>query len=233
MERIILSWSGGKDSCMGLKQLHDDGAVEVAGLLTTITGDYDRISMHGVRRELLQQQAAALGLPLHEVIIPPKCSNADYEAAMGAALAELREQGIRTVAFGDLFLEDIRAYRDRMMASVEMATLYPVWGRDTRAFIDEFIALGFKAVTCCVDLAKLDESFSGRLIDEAFLADLPPGIDPCGENGEFHTFVFDGPTFSQPIKFAIGERVSRDGFGFCDLEPIAASSYAPAMDERQ
>jgi uncharacterized protein (TIGR00290 family) len=233
LERIILSWSGGKDSCMALKQLRESGEFEVAGLLTTITGDYDRISMHGVRRALLQQQAAALSLPLHEVIIPPKCSNADYEAAMGTALAELRGQGIRTVAFGDLFLEDIRAYRDRMMATVEMTTLYPVWGRDTRAFIREFIDLGFKAVTCCVDLAKLDESFSGRLIDEAFLADLPPDIDPCGENGEFHTLVFDGPSFSRPVEFAIGERVARDGFGFCDLEPIAATSYSPAMDQGQ
>jgi uncharacterized protein (TIGR00290 family) len=226
LERIILSWSGGKDSCMSLWQLRESGEVEVAGLLTTITGDYDRISMHGVRRELLRRQAEALGLPLHEVVIPAKCSNADYEAAMGAALAELRDQGIRTVAFGDLFLEDIRAYRDRMMAAVGMATLYPVWGRDTRGFIDEFIDLGFKAVTCCVDLAKLDESFSGRLIDQAFLADLSPGIDPCGENGEFHTFVFDGPLFSRPIEVAIGERVSRDGFGFCDLEPVASKSYA-------
>jgi uncharacterized protein (TIGR00290 family) len=229
LERIILSWSGGKDSCMALKQLRDDGEVEVAGLLTTITADHDRISMHGVRRELLHAQAIALGLPLHEVLVPAKCSNANYEAAMGAALDMLKGQGIATVAFGDLFLEDIRAYRDAKMQAVEMKTLYPVWGRDTGAFIEEFIALGFHAVTVCVDLAKLDESFSGRLIDDAFLAELPDGIDPCGENGEFHTFVFDGPLFSRPIEFAIGERVSREGFSFCDLESVAAESYAAAM----
>lgn len=231
LERIILSWSGGKDSCMALKQLRDDGEVEVAGLLTTITGDQGRISMHCVRRELLHAQAAALGLPLHEVLIPPKCSNPDYEAAMRAALDVLKGQGIATVAFGDLFLEDIRAYRDGMMEAVEMKTLYPVWGRDTSAFIEEFIELGFQAVTVCVDLAKLDESFSGRLIDDAFLAALPAHIDSCGENGEFHTFVFDGPLFSRPIEFAIGERVNRDGFSFCELEPVVAKSYAPAMDE--
>jgi len=222
LERIILSWSGGKDSCMALHELRQRGEVEVVGLLTTITGDCDRISMHGVRRDLLHAQAAALELPLHKVIIPPKCVNSDYEAAMGKALAALREDGIRTVAFGDLFLEDIRAYRDRMMATVGMQTLYPVWGRDTRAFIEEFLALDFRAVTVCVDLAKLDLGFSGRMIDAAFLADLPAGVDPCGENGEFHTFVFDGPSLSRPVGFTIGGRVERDGFGFCDLEPVAS-----------
>ena len=216
---------------MALKQLGDAGEVEVAGLLTSVTGDYDRISMHGVRRELLRAQAAALGLPLHEVVIPAKCSNADYEAAMGAALAAIRSGGIRTVAFGDLFLEDIRDYRDRMMATVGMITLYPVWGRDTREFIEEFIALGFTAMTVCVDLARLDESFSGRLIDRTFLAHWPTGIDPCGENGEFHTFVSDGPLFQRPVKFRIGDRVSRDGFGFCDLVPVDAESYAASMDQ--
>lgn len=207
---------------MALHALRRRGEVDVAGLLTTITGDYDRISMHGVRRELLHAQAAALGIPLREVIIPPKSSNADYEAAMGEALASLRAEGIRTVAFGDLFLEDIRAYRDRMMATVGMHTIYPVWGRDTRAFIEEFLRLGFRAVTVCVDLAKLELGFSGRAIDAAFLDDLPAHVDPCGENGEFHTFVFDGPLFSKPVDFTIRERVERDGFGFCDLEPVAS-----------
>jgi uncharacterized protein (TIGR00290 family) len=174
-----------------------------------------------VRRELLVRQAEALGAPLHEVFIPANASNADYEAAMAEALAVHRVQGVGTVAFGDLFLADIRAYRDRMMAENEMRALYPVWGRDTRAFISEFIDAGFKAVIVCVDLAVLDASFAGRAINAELLSALPPGVDPCGENGEFHTFVFDGPNFSQAVDISIGERVTRGAFCFCDLAPPA------------
>jgi len=218
---VVMGWSGGKDSCVALYELQRSGDYEVAGLMTTVTRDYDRISMHGVRRSLLARQARSLGLPLHEVFIPAGASNADYEAAMAEALVEIRAQGVETMAFGDLYLEDIRAYRDRMMAENGMDAVYPVWGRDTHAFIGDFVAAGFKAVIVCVDLAQLDASFAGRVIDAELLADLPPGIDPCGENDEFHTFVYDGPNFAQAVGITIGERVLRAGFCFCDLEPAA------------
>jgi uncharacterized protein (TIGR00290 family) len=219
MTPVLMAWSGGKDSCVALHTLQRSGEHEVVGLVTTVTRDYDRISMHGVRRELLARQAEALGLPLHEVFIAAGASNDDYEAAMAETLADQRAQGVETVAFGDLYLADIRAYRDRMMAENGMAAIYPVWGRDTRAFIRDFIADGFDAVIACVDLSVLDAAFAGRAIDDALLADLPQGIDPCGENGEFHTFVFDGPNFARPVGISIGERVIRERFCFCDLIP--------------
>jgi uncharacterized protein (TIGR00290 family) len=218
---VLMSWSGGKDSCVALHELQRSGRYEVAGLMTTVTRDYDRISMHGVRRDLLARQAQSLGLPLHEVFIAAGATNDDYEAAMAEALVEARARGVETVAFGDLYLEDIRAYRDRMMAENAMDALYPVWGRDTRAFIGEFIAAGFKAVVVCVDTDQLDASFAGRTIDADLLSDLPAGVDPCGENGEFHTFVFDGPNFARPVDISVGERVMRGAFCFCDLTPAA------------
>lgn len=219
MERIVLSWSGGKDSCKALHELRQGGDYEVAALLTTVTRDYDRISMHGVRRALLHAQAEALGLTVRELFLPATCSNDDYERLMGEALAEIRADGFDTIGYGDLYLGDIRAYRDRLMTANGMRAIYPVWGRDTSAFVREFIAQGFKAVTVCVDLKALDESFAGRVIDEAFLADLPDGVDPCGENGEFHSFVFNGPPFARPVPFRMGERVTRGTLCFCDLEP--------------
>jgi uncharacterized protein (TIGR00290 family) len=216
---VVVGWSGGKDSCVALQELQRSGDYEVASLMTTVTRDYDRISMHGVRRSLLARQAQSLGLPLHEVFIRAGATNADYEAAMAEALVEVRSHGVETMAFGDLYLEDIRAYRDRMMAENHMAAVYPVWGRDTRAFVGDFVAAGFKAVIVCVDTAQLDAAFAGRTIDANLLAALPPGVDPCGENGEFHTFVHDGPNFARPVGIIVGERVVRDGFCFCDLEP--------------
>jgi uncharacterized protein (TIGR00290 family) len=218
---VLMSWSGGKDSCVALHELQRSGDYEVAGLMTTVTRDYDRISMHGVRRSLLARQAQSLGLPLHEVFIPAGATNDDYEAAMAEALVEVRGRGVKTMAFGDLYLEDIRAYRDRMMAENGMDAVYPVWGRDTRAFVRDFIEAGFKAVIVCVDTAQLDAAFAGRIIDPDLVADLPPGIDPCGENGEFHTFVYDGPNFARPIDIVIGERVTREGFCFRDLAPAS------------
>ncbi len=215
----LLSWSGGKDSCLALWELCCAGERRVAALLTTVTRDYGRISMHGVRCELLQRQAASLGLPLQEVQISKGADNAEYEAGFGRALARYHAQGIREVAFGDLFLEDIRAYRERLLAAHGMHGLYPLWGRDTGRLIREFLALGFRTVVVCVDPAKLDGSFAGRVINAQFLADLPAGVDPCGENGEFHTFVYDGPLFSQAVAFTRGEVVRRDGFWFCDLLP--------------
>jgi uncharacterized protein (TIGR00290 family) len=191
----------------------------VAALLTTITRDYDRISMHGVRRVLLEQQAESLGLPLREISISKGATNDAYEASMGAAFAEYRERGIDSVVFGDLFLADIRAWRDRLLARHGMTGIYPVWGRDTTIFIREFLALGFRCAVVCVDPAKLDKRFAGRILDGQFLAELPRDVDPCGENGEFHTFVFDGPNFRRAIAFRFGDVVLRDNFWFTDLVP--------------
>ena len=217
--KLVMCWSGGKDSCVALHELRSSGDHEVAALLTTVTKDHDRISMHGVPRALLRLQAEAIGLPLVEAVIPPDCTNDIYETAMSEAFEQFRAEGIENVAFGDLFLEDIRAYRDVLMARNSMKAIYPVWGRDTRQFVLDFVAAGFKAVTCCVDLNVLTEDFAGRVIDERFLADLPGSVDPCGENGEFHTFVFDGPGFDSPVPVAIGDRVTRGRFCYSDLQP--------------
>lgn len=218
-KNVLMSWSGGKDSCLALHEIRKQGKYSVAALLTTVTRDYDRISMHGVRRELLERQAGSLDLPLRQILISKGASNDEYEAKMAEAFAEYREKGIDTVVFGDLFLEDIRAYREQFLARNKMRGLFPVWKRDTRFFIREFIELGFKAVVTCIDSRILDQSFAGRLIDETFLSSLPAEVDPCGENGEFHTFVFDGPGFSTPVKFSLGETVLRESFWFCDLLP--------------
>jgi uncharacterized protein (TIGR00290 family) len=218
-EDVLFCWSGGKDSAMALHALRAAGGRRAAALLTTITDEYDRISMHGVRRVLLERQAESLGLPLHPVLIPPQCVNPIYEARMKEALLEHFARGVRRVAFGDIFLEDLRAYREKNLAQVGMEALFPIWKRDTRELAWEFVRLGFRAVTVCVDPRVLDASFAGRELDSSFFADLPSGVDPCGENGEFHTFVFDGPIFRMPIAFRVGEIVTRDGFCFCDLLP--------------
>lgn len=219
LKEVIMSWSGGKDSCLALYEIQKAGEYSVSALLTTLTRDYDRISMHGVRRSLLQRQAVALGLPLHEVFITKKATNQEYEMKMAEAFSSYREKGIELVAFGDLFLEDIKTYRDQFLAKNCMQGVYPVWRRDTTDFIKEFIALGFKALITCINSEVLDSSFAGMMIDDKFLAALPPAIDPCGENGEFHTFVFDGPNFNEAVNFSIGEKVLRDTFWFCDLIP--------------
>jgi uncharacterized protein (TIGR00290 family) len=216
-EPILLCWSGGKDSAMALDVLFRDPQVRVAALLTTVTEGYDRISMHGVRRELLHQQAQQIGLPLHEVFIPPECVNSTYQAHMEAALQVHRANGIRKVAFGDIFLEDLRAYREKNLARIGMTALFPIWKRDTHELIDSFHAHGFRSIAVCVDSKVLDRSFAGRELDSSFFEDLPPHVDCCGENGEFHTFSFDGPIFKQPVRFLTGERVERDSFVFCDL----------------
>ena len=218
-EPILFCWSGGKDSALALHTLLQQSEVRVAALLTTVTEGYDRISMHGVRRELLRRQAESLRLPLHEVFIPPQCGNPIYEARMEEALLKYVEQGIRRVAFGDIFLEDLRLYRERNLARVTMQALFPIWKRDTRELIREFHAAPFRAVAVCIDSKVLDASFAGRELDESFFTDLPAGVDPCGENGEFHTFVFDGPILSRPIDFTLGEVVQRDSFIFRDLLP--------------
>jgi uncharacterized protein (TIGR00290 family) len=218
-EDIVFCWSGGKDSAMALHALQLERDTRITALPTTVTEQYDRISMHGVRRALLERQAESLGLPLHAVLIPPHCVNATYEQRMNDALLEHLALGVRRVAFGDIFLEDLRAYRERNLAQAGMSAAFPIWKRDTHQLASDFVRLGFRAITVCVNPGVLDASFAGRLLDASFFADLPPGVDPCGENGEFHTFVFDGPGFRAPVCFRAGEKVVRDGFCFCDLLP--------------
>ncbi|MGH3086456.1 MAG: diphthine--ammonia ligase [Rubrobacteraceae bacterium] len=219
VEPVVVSWSGGKDSCVALHETLRSDEYRVESLLTTVAEGHDRVSMHGVRRELLHSQADSLGLPLREVVIPQNASNEIYEARMEEALSGFRSRGITTSIFGDLFLEDIREYREAQLARAGMRALFPVWGTDTREFAESFIELGYEAIVVCLDPKKLDESFAGKLFDNNFLEDLPSGVDPCGENGEFHTFVFDGPVFAEEIPFRIGESVERDGFFFTDLVP--------------
>jgi uncharacterized protein (TIGR00290 family) len=209
--KVVLSWSGGKDSALALQALRAEG-IEPDALLTTVTERFERVSMHGVRRELLAAQASAAGIGLVEVRIPPDCPNEVYEARMGEALA-----GFDAVAFGDLFLEDVRAYREERLAASGRRALFPLWGRDTAALARRFVADGFRATLVCVDPRRLDPSFAGRELDEDLLAELPADVDPCGENGEFHTFVHAGPVFEAPVPVETGERVERDGFCFCDL----------------
>jgi uncharacterized protein (TIGR00290 family) len=216
-EAVLFCWSGGKDSAMALHVLQQDPHVRVAALLTTVTEGYDRISMHGVRRELLQQQAQSIGLPLHEVFIPQQCVNSIYEARMEDALRMRLAEGIRRVAFGDIFLEDLRAYREKNLARIGMTALFPLWKRDTRELIVYFHAEGFRSIAVCVDSRVLDPSFAGRELDRAFFEELPPQVDWCGEQGEFHTFAFAGPIFKKAVRFQAGERAERDGFVFCDL----------------
>jgi uncharacterized protein (TIGR00290 family) len=219
VEPILFCWSGGKDSALALHTLLQQNKVRIAALLTTVTEGYDRISMHGVRRELLRRQAESLRLPLHEVFIPPQCVNRIYEARMEEALLSFFGQGIRRVAFGDIFLEDLRLYREKNLARIAMQALFPIWKRNTSDLIREFHAARFRSVAVCIDSKVLDPSFAGRELDASFFADIPPTVDPCGENGEFHTFVFDGPIFSRPIDFTLGEVIQRDSFVFRDLLP--------------
>jgi len=216
--QVLFCWSGGKDSALALHALQQRADVRVTGLLTTVTESYDRISMHGVRRSLLQKQAQSLGLPLHEVCIPPQCVNLVYESRMEQALARQLAGGVRTVAFGDIFLQDLRAYRERNLARLDMKAIFPIWKRDTRELAREFCKLGFRAIAVSIDPKKLDRGFAGRELNSQFFADLPRNVDPCGENGEFHTFVFAGPIFDKTIAVRRGEVVDRDGFTFCDLK---------------
>jgi uncharacterized protein (TIGR00290 family) len=216
---IGLSWSGGKDSALALWRMREELAVEPLALLTTVTEDYGRVSMHGVRRELARAQARAAGLSLVEVEIPAACPNEIYEERMAAALTAPPLAGAGTIAFADLFLADIRRYREERLRQLDRGALFPIWGRDTGVLAREFIQAGFEAVLVCVDPSQLDASFVGRRFDDSLLADLPGDVDPCGENGEFHTFVHTGPIFERPVPIELGEVTVRDGFAFCDLLP--------------
>lgn len=214
---LALSWSGGKDSALALLALRAEFGRNPCALITTVTETYNRISMHGVRRELLALQAQELGLPLIEVSIPLACPNETYDARMHEAFASVGLRHVAEVAFGDLFLEDVRAYREGRLAAGGKRGLFPLWGRDTTQLARHFLKAGFQAVLVCLDPRKLDPAFAGRRYDERLLAELPPEVDPCGENGEFHTFVHGGPIFERPIVCALGEIVERNGFVFADL----------------
>jgi uncharacterized protein (TIGR00290 family) len=227
---VVLAWSGGKDSSLALAALSADPGLEVVALLTTVTGDYDRISMHGVRRSILEAQVAALGLPLVEVTIPAAASNLIYQEALAAALEVLRVQrrGVRHLAFGDLFLTDVRDYRERLLERLGWTPLFPLWGEDTAQLARRFVAQGYRAVLTCVDTTQLSAGFAGREFDSALLEELPASVDPCGERGEFHTCVYAGPMFRRPLSLLCGKRVRRDNrFEYCDLT-LAATDVSAA-----
>jgi uncharacterized protein (TIGR00290 family) len=231
-EPIVLSWSGGKDSALALAALRDDPAVEVVALLTSITGEYDRISIHGVRRSLLETQVQALGLPLHEISLTPHSSNDAYESALERALTGVRRAypAVRRIAYGDLFLEDVRRYREDRLAAIGYGCCFPLWDRPTPELAEEFISRGFAARLVCVDTTLLDARFAGRPFDRALLDELPCTVDPCGERGEFHTFVSAGPGFSSAIAYTVGEVVLRDArFAYCDLLNGTERSAGPAV----
>jgi uncharacterized protein (TIGR00290 family) len=219
-EPVIVSWSGGKDSALMLAALRADPHVEPVALLTTVTLGYDRISIHGVRRGLLAAQARALALPLHEMWLAPASSNAAYEAALEASLADLRDRypDVRRIAYGDLFLEDVRRYREERLAALGWEGIFPLWGQSTDALARSFVDRGYEARLVCVDTTTLAADFAGRAYDGRLLDDLPQSVDPCGERGEFHTFVSAGPGFSEPVAYEVGEIVMREGrFAYCDL----------------
>ena len=219
-ETILFAWSGGKDSALALRELQRGDEYKVTALLTTVTKDYDRISMHGVRSGLLEEQADSLALALEKVYISKVSSNEEYAAAMEKALKRHKELGVSSVAFGDIFLEDLRKYREENLSKVRMKGVFPIWKKDTGYLASSFVESGFKAVITCVDTKALDKSFAGREFDEDLISSLPPNVDLCGENGEFHSFVYDGPIFRKRILFERGEKVLRDGsFYYCDLVP--------------
>jgi uncharacterized protein (TIGR00290 family) len=251
-ERVLVAWSGGKDSALALYEARTVSKLEVGWLLTTFNMAYDRVNMHGVRRDLVEKQAAALGVTVEKMWVverppglaagwssypvPPRPdagftvfpSNEDYERELRSCLRRFHAEGVRRVIFGDIFLEDLKAYRDRLLAEEGFSGIYPLWKRDSRKVMEEFLALGFQAIAVCVDTKRLDTSFAGRTVDAAFLADLPAGVDPAGENGEFHTFVFDGPGFARPVEFERGRRAQQGDFWFCDLLPKGAILSPPA-----
>lgn len=219
-----LAWSSGKDSAWALHMVREAGSFDVVALLTTVNRTHGRVAMHAVRESLLEMQAEAVGLPLIKVPIPSPCSNEMYERAMSEAMARAAEAGVRHVIFGDLFLEDVRAYRESRLARCGMTPVFPLWGLDTRRLAEEMIAGGLRGYLTCVDPRKFEREFAGRRFDAGLLADLPAGADPCGENGEFHTFACAGPMFREDILVTVGEIVEREGFVFADLLPRSAAA---------
>ena len=229
--RLVLSWSSGKDSAWALHRLRQggdyEGEYEIRGLLTTLNGAFDRVAMHSTRRALLEAQARAVGLPLYAVALPWPCSNFEYEAAMRGACEAAVADGVEAIAFGDLFLEDVRRYREDRLRGTGLKPVFPIWGLDTRRLAEEMIASGLRARIVCVDPKKLTREFAGREFDADFLRDLPAGVDPCGENGEFHSVVYAGPMFREAITIEAGEIVERDGFVFADVR-LAGELAEPA-----
>jgi uncharacterized protein (TIGR00290 family) len=218
-KKALISWSSGKDSAWTLQVLRQSNEYEIVGLLTTINSAFDRVAMHGVRRDLVEAQASAAGLPLWKVPLPWPCSNQEYEAAMSSACARAIDAGVEAVAFGDLFLEDVRQYREDRMRGLGLTPVFPLWKLDTRQLLSDMGAAGMHSRIVCLDPRKLPASFAGRDLDQQLLDEFPAGIDPCGENGEFHTFVYDGPMFNHAVPIQSGETVTRDGFVFTDLIP--------------
>lgn len=226
--KLLFTWSGGKDSAMALHELLKGEEHEVIALLTTVTALYDRVSMHGVRRALLKRQADSLRLPLEEVFLTPGATDHEFEERIRERLEHYRDLGVSSVAFGDIFLEDLRRYREENLSKIGMKGIFPVWGRDTAELAKAFIRLGFKAVVTCVDAHVLDKAFVGRDFDECFLLELPGTVDPCGENGEFHSFVYAGPIFHREVSFVKGDVVLRENrFYFCDLIPVPGGEAPP------
>jgi len=248
-EKIVFCWSGGKDSALALNRLRNDTRYEVVSLLTTCNEHFQRVSMHGVRLELLDQQAESLGLPLEKIFVSQRSSNEEYQQKMSSCLLAHKARGVAGCAFGDIFLEDLKRWREENLARVGLRGIFPIWKVDSRELLREFISLGFGSVICCANDAYLDENALGRNIDAEFLGTLPPNVDPCGENGEFHSFAFKGPIFRAPVKFTIGEKVYRPveqthpgthpspispspntrptkGFWFCDLLPVAENALS-------
>ena len=217
--KTLLSWSSGKDSAWALHTLRQDPQIELAGLFCTVNQAFNRVAMHGVRVELLQRQADNLGLPLQIIHIPYPCSNEQYAQVMSEFVTQAREAGVTHFAFGDLFLEDVRRYREERLHGTGIEPIFPLWGADTAELSQTMAANGLKSVLTCVDPKQLPATFAGRIFDATLLRDLPADVDPCGENGEFHSFAFDGPMFAQPVAFTLGETVERDGFVFTDLLP--------------
>ncbi len=217
--KTLLSWSSGKDSAWALHLLRQNPDFTVTGLFSTVNAAFDRVAMHGVRRELLQRQAEAVGLPVHVLEIPYPCSNEDYAAVMSAFVDQARRDGVESFAFGDLFLEDIRRYREERLAGTGIEPVFPLWGIPTAELAQTMVGSGLQARVTCLDPRQLPSSFAGRAFNAEFLRELPPGVDPCGENGEFHTFAHDGPMFLHAVPLTVGETVERDGFVFTDLRP--------------
>lgn len=228
-EKVLFCWSGGKDSALALYRVMNDPRYDVVALLTTYNEHFQRVSMHGVRLELSELQARSIGLPLDKVFVSERSSNEEYTAKMAERMLAYKERGVENVAFGDIFLEDLRKWREANLAQIGMRAIFPLWKSDTRALVNEFIDLGFSSRICCVSDTHLDESTLGRDVDREFLAMLPPSVDPCGENGEYHTFAYAGPVFREPLQIVCGERVHRDGFWFCDL--LSAESAAAGTEQ--
>ncbi|QNI32220.1 adenine nucleotide alpha hydrolase [Alloacidobacterium dinghuense] len=218
MRKVLVSWSSGKDSAWALHQLRQAGEYEIAGLLTTVNAAFDRVAMHGTRREILEAQADAVGVALWTVPLPWHCSNAEYEAAMSDACRRAVVEGIEAIAFGDLFLEDVRRYREERLAGTGLAPIFPLWGMNTVALVRTMLHAGVRARIVCVDPKKLPREFAGRDLDESLLEQFSPDIDPCAENGEFHTCAYAGPMFHKPIAIESGDVVERDGFVFADVK---------------